>query len=108
MTSALLSLPFPPHSRCVPAEPLRGSNSSNRKLAQWGGRRYGNGWGNSGSAQLARNSASIVNTQYAIRSAVESGGSLPATAGATYYGADQAFLATQRWGSPYGSWWGGR
>jgi hypothetical protein len=105
MAVALLSLPLQPS--CSPAEPLRGSSSNSRSLAQWANRRYGGGWGSSGSAQLARNSASIVNTQYAIRSAVESGGSLPATAGATYYGADQAYLATQRW-SPYGRWWGRR
>jgi hypothetical protein len=87
-----------------PAEPLLRGSNSNRKLAQWYGR--GRGWGSgTGNAQLARNNAAIVNTQYAIRSAVESGASLPATAGAAYYGNDQAYLASQRW-YPYGRWWG--
>lgn len=86
------------------AEPLLRGSNSNRKLAQWYGR--GRGWGSgTGNAQLARNNAAIVNTQYAIRSAVESGASLPATAGAAYYGNDQAYLASQRW-YPYGRWWG--
>uniref|UniRef100_A0A383WFZ4 Uncharacterized protein n=1 Tax=Tetradesmus obliquus TaxID=3088 RepID=A0A383WFZ4_TETOB len=89
------------------AEPLLRGSSSSRKLAQWGYSRRGGGWGSNGNAQLARNSAAIVNTQYAIRNAVESGASLPATAGAAYYGNEQAYLASQRWPT-YGGWWGRR
>lgn len=97
----LLPPPLPP------TEPLLRGSSSSRKLAQWGYSRRGGGWGSNGNAQFARNSAAIVNTQYAIRNAVESGASLPATAGAAYYGNEQAYLASQRWPT-YGGWWGGR
>ncbi|KAF8054976.1 hypothetical protein HT031_006866 [Scenedesmus sp. PABB004] len=69
-----------------------------RSLAQWWG--YGNRgrYGAVGDAQLARNSASIVNTQYAIRSAVESGAEPRTTRAAAVYGNDQAWLAANsRW-----------
>jgi len=46
-------------------------------------------------AQLAANNAALVNTQYAINAAVESGAAPAVTQAATGYGADQAYLATQ-------------
>lgn len=74
---------------------------SPRKLLQWYGRRY-----NTGNAQLAANQAALVNTQYAIRTAVESGANPRVTQDAAFYGSDQAWLAANynrfgRWG-----WWG--
>lgn len=62
---------------------------------------------NTGELQLARNSAAIVNSQYAIRSAVESGAAPGATRAATIYSADQAWQAAQGIGPyPYGRWGG--
>lgn len=101
---------FSPVLPCTTAllQGMTSQQQHNRKMLQWYGR-YGRGNRyNNGDAQLARNSAAIVNTQYAIRSAVQEGASLPATTTATRYGNDQAYLASQRWW-PYGySGWYGR
>lgn len=83
-----------------------------RKLLQYRSGWYNRNRGYYAERQFQRNSASIVNTQYAIRSAVESGANPYTTRAATYYGQDQAQLAASRWGNwgwaPYSYGWGRR
>jgi hypothetical protein len=79
-----------------------------RKLLQWNNRNGYRGY-DSTSAQLAANNRAIVNTQYAIRDAVESGANPAVTQGAAYYGNDQAWWAAQsRNYGPWGRYYGGK
>lgn len=77
-----------------------------RKLLQYG-RRYGRRY-DSGTAQLAANQAALVNTQYAIRDAVESGANPYVTRAAANYGNDQAWWAAnyRNYYRPYYWGWG--
>lgn len=63
---------------------------------------------NQADAQFAANNQAIINTQYAIEAAVDSGADPYVTEAATNYGADQAYWASQatRWcGWHNGRWY---
>lgn len=73
---------------CLPACPAATAAVPHRKLLQCWGRGCG-GWRNNGDLQWQRNNEAIVNSQFAIRTAVESGANPRTTRDAALYSQDQ-------------------